>query len=51
MLYEGKIGCSRQRKIIDAVARVICRGQEAWAEGNIAGIVLMDVKGAFNHVS
>lgn len=33
------------------VAQVVGRVQEAWAEGKLADMRLMEVKGAFDHVS
>ncbi|POS87202.1 hypothetical protein EPUL_001602 [Erysiphe pulchra] len=50
-LHEGQMGSKKYRSSVDAVARVVKRTQEAWARGNKAGLLLMDVKGAFDHVS
>lgn len=50
-LHQGQMGCRKQRSCIDAVARVMSRVEEAWGRGNIAALLLMDVKGAFDHVS
>lgn len=33
------------------MARVFNWVQKAWAKGNLAGMLLIDVKGVFNHVS
>lgn len=41
----------RQRRAIDPVARVTQQIQMAWADGKLADMLLMDVKGAFHHVS
>lgn len=41
----------RQRSTIDEVAQVVGTVQNAWAEGKLAGIQLMDIKDAFDQVS
>lgn len=51
VLHESPIGSSKQRSTIDEVTQVVGKLQEALAEGNLAGMLLMDVKGAFDHVS
>lgn len=45
------MGLRRLRSTIDAVARAVNRVQEAWEQGKMAHMLLMDVKGAFDHVS
>lgn len=40
-----------QRSTIVMAARVDERVQETWTEGKLAGILLIDVKGAFDDVS
>jgi hypothetical protein len=40
-----------QKSPVDAVAYVINRTHNAWNKGHIAGLLLMDVKGAFDHVN
>lgn len=40
----------RLSSAIGAVARVISCLQEAWGEGKLADMLLMDIKGAFDHV-
>ncbi|KAI0999672.1 hypothetical protein K3495_g8523 [Podosphaera aphanis] len=49
-LHQGQMGYRKQRSCIDAVARVMSRVEEVWSRGNIAALLLMDVKGAFDHV-
>lgn len=51
VLHEGKIESRRMRRAIDVMARVISWVQDTWTEGKIAGMQLMDVKGAFDYVS
>lgn len=50
-LHQGQMGSRKQRSCIDAVARVMNKVEEIWRRGNIAALLLMDVKGAFDHVS
>lgn len=50
-LHEGQTGSRKHRSSIDAVARFVQHAQESWARGNKTGLLLMDVKGAFDHVS
>lgn len=50
VLHQGQMGSRKQRSCIDAVARVVNKVEEAWGRGNIAALLLMDVKGAFDHV-
>jgi ribonuclease HI len=49
-LHWGQFGGRKRRSAIDAVAYVMNRTQECWKRGQIAGLLLMDVKGAFDHV-
>lgn len=51
VLHQGKMGGRKQRSSIDAVARVINRVEQAWDRGNVAALLLMDVKGASDHVN
>ncbi len=45
------MGARNQRCAIDAVACLIHRVQESWAEKKLVAALFMDVKGAFDHVS
>lgn len=45
------MGGRRQRSAIDAVALLIHRVNEIWENQQVAGALLMDVKGAFDYVS
>jgi retron-type reverse transcriptase len=49
-LHWGQFGGRKQRSAVDAVAYVMNRTHEAWKQGKVAGLLLMDVKGAFDHV-
>lgn len=51
ILHEGQMRLRRQQSIIDTVVQVMLWVQEARAEGRLAGMLLMDVKGSFNYVS
>jgi hypothetical protein len=51
LLHDGQFGCRKRRSRIDAVGRLMKRVEEAWERGNTAADLLMDVKGAFPHVS
>jgi hypothetical protein len=51
LLHEGQFGSRKGRSAIDAVAVLMNRTQEAWKRREIAAVLLMDVKGAFDHVS
>jgi hypothetical protein len=51
LLHDGQFGSRRGRSAIDAVAVLINRTQEAWKRKEIVAVLLMDVKGAFDHVS
>lgn len=43
--------CKKLRSYIDAVARVMSRVEDAWSRVDVAALLLMDIKGAFDHVS
>jgi hypothetical protein len=51
LLHAGQFGSRKGRSAVDAVAVLMNRAQEAWKRKEIAGVLLMDVKGAFDHVS
>ena len=51
VLHRGQMGSRRRRSAIDAVACLIQEVHGAWAEKQLAGALLMDVKGAFDHVA
>jgi hypothetical protein len=44
------LAAEKCRSVVDAAACLTNRVYRAWAEGKIAGALLMDVKGAFDHV-
>ena len=50
-LHQGQTGGRKQRSSIDAAALMIHKAHESWENQQIAGALLMDVKGAFDHVS
>lgn len=50
-LQKGQMGARKHRSAIDAAAILIQKVQETWKHQKIAGALLMDVKGAFYHVS
>ena len=51
LLHNGQMGSRVRRSATDAVAILIQEVQETWNKGEIAATLLMDVKGAFDHVS
>lgn len=51
VLHEGQMGSRRERIIIEDMAKVFNRVQEARVDEILAGMLLKDVKGAFDHVS
>jgi hypothetical protein len=50
-LHWGQFGGRKKRSAVDAVAYVMNPMHIAWYNGHIAGLLLMDVKGAFDHVN
>jgi hypothetical protein len=50
-LYKGQFGCRKRHSIVDAAVCLTEDVYQSWANGKIAGAILMDVKGAFHHVS
>jgi hypothetical protein len=50
-LYKGQFGCRKHHSVVDAAACLTEKVYQSWAKGKIAGTILMDVKGAFDHVS
>jgi hypothetical protein len=50
-LHWGQFGGRKQRSAVDAVPYVMNRTHNAWNKGHIAGLLLMDVKAAFDHVN
>lgn len=50
-LHPGQMGGRKKRSAIDAVAILVHTVQKAWEEKKLAAALLMDVKGAFDHVS
>jgi hypothetical protein len=50
-LYKGHFGCRKCHSIVDVAACLTEEVYQSWAKGKIAGAILMDVKGAFDHVS
>lgn len=50
-LHNGQVGSQRQKNSIDAIARLLNRVQQAWAEGKITGMLLINIKEAFDHIS
>jgi hypothetical protein len=50
-LYKGQFGCREHHSVADVAACLTEEVYQSWAKGKIAGAILMDVKGAFDHVS
>jgi ribonuclease HI len=50
-LHLGQMGSRRRRSAVDAVACLIQRVHQEWAQKQLAAALFMDVKGAFDHVS
>ena len=50
-LHKGQMGGRKNRSAIDVVALVIHKVYKTWEVKQVAGAFLMDVKGAFDHVS
>ena len=50
-LHMGQMGARKERCAIDAVALLVQRVEEIWAEKKLAAALFMDVKGAFDHVA
>lgn len=45
------MGARKNRSAIDATAILISKFQESWEQQKTAGALLINVKGAFDHVS
>lgn len=50
-LHREQMGERKNRSVIDAAALIIHMVYEIWESKQVAGTLLMDVKGAFDHVS
>ena len=50
-LYKSQMGVRKNRSAIDATVILVQKVQDIWNNQQITGTLLMDVKGAFNHVS
>ena len=50
-LHKGQMGERKHRSAIDAAALMIDKLHKVWEDRQIAGALLMDVKGAFDYVS
>ena len=51
VLHPGQMGSRKQQSAIDSVACLIQNTHEAWKLQQFIGALLLDVKGALNHVS
>ncbi len=49
-LHKGQIGERKYRSAIDAAAVMIHKVYKIWEDKQIAGVLLMDIKGAFDYV-
>ena len=50
-LHKGQMGGRKYRSAIDAAALMIDKVHKVWEDRQIAGALLIDVKGAFDYVS
>ena len=50
-LYKGQMGGRKHRSAINAAGLIIHKVHEIWEDKQIAGALLMDIKGAFDYVS
>jgi len=51
LLSDGQFGNRKGRSASDAAAMVVDRAHAAWTDGNITGVLLKDIKGAFPSVA
>jgi hypothetical protein len=51
LLHDRQFGCSKSRTAIDAVGRLRKKVEQAWMRRKTVAVLLMDVKGAFPHVT
>jgi len=51
ILHVGQFGCRRGRGTLDALAQLVSFTEEAWAKKQLVAGLLLDVKGAFDHVN
>lgn len=49
--HQGQMGARKHRRAIDAVASLVHKAQEWWAEKKLAAALFIDVTGAVDHVS
>lgn len=50
VLHQGQMWCQKQCSCVYAIARVMNKVEEIWNNDNVATLLLLDVKGAFDHV-
>jgi len=50
LLSDGQFGSRKGRSAIDAAAIMVDRAHTAWTNGHITGVLLMDIKAAFQSV-
>ena len=50
-LHSRQRGTQKQQFAIDAVASLVYKVQESWAEKKLIAILFMDIIGAFDHIS
>jgi hypothetical protein len=51
LLSDGQFGNRKGRSAIDAAAIMVNRAHAAWTNGDITGVLLMDIKAAFPSVA
>jgi hypothetical protein len=51
LLSDGQFGSRKGRSAIDAAAIMVDRAHAAWTNGDITGVLLMDIKAAFPRVA
>jgi len=51
LVSDGQFRSRKRRSAIDAAAITVDRAHVAWTEGNVAGVLLMDIEAAFPSVA
>lgn len=51
ILHNGQFGSRRGRSTVDALAMLVDTVERAWKEKKVVGALMLDVKGAFDHVN
>ena len=51
LLHEGQFGCRKGCSTLDTLAQLVIFIEKVWGKKQLVGVLLLDIKGAFDYIN